>query len=263
MCTFHSLMFYPSLSFLYPYLNVLNLFLHYNFFTLLDIILPSFIFSYTSRRSYTPWFNHSPNIDLILLFVIAKQINLVLRSKFNLFLVLMHEGVWKQVSAKSYHSVLVRYCVFLDTPCTTGDTFYVLSNFFSVKVIPLIFPPRLFCMYPIVQYKCSGASFQNWGLYVQERLVAYFSLCLCFENPTTHNNLHQTGTEDQTNTISNSQRMIEVSMNPIKDQETGFYQNISPCPDEISMFVRHTLYNVNTKVWYNGWSLKSKYGWWR
>ena len=45
--------------------------------------------------------------------------------------------------------------------------------------------------------------------------------------------------------------MIRVSINPIINQETGFYQNISPCPGEISMFVRHTLYNLNAKVFYN------------
>ena len=39
----------------------------------------------------------------------AKKFNLVLRSKFNLFLVLMHEGNWKQIFVKSYHSVLLRY----------------------------------------------------------------------------------------------------------------------------------------------------------
>ena len=39
----------------------------------------------------------------------AKQFNLVLRTKFNLFLVLLHEGDLKQVYVKSYHSALVRY----------------------------------------------------------------------------------------------------------------------------------------------------------
>ena len=42
----------------------------------------------------------------------AKKFNFVLRRKFNLFLVLLHESDWKQVSVKSYHFVLVRFCCF-------------------------------------------------------------------------------------------------------------------------------------------------------
>ena len=36
-------------------------------------------------------------------------------------------------------------------------------------------------------------------------------------------------------------------MNTIMDQETGLYQNITPSGGK-SIFVRHTLYNVNAKV---------------
>ena len=72
------------------------------------------------------------------------------------------------------------------------------SNFFSVKVIPLISFPRPFCMYYLVQYKFSWTFFQNSSLYIQERSATYFTLYLCFEKPVTPDNLHQTATKSQT-----------------------------------------------------------------
>ena len=92
----------------------------------------------------------------------AKHFNLVLRSKFNLFLVLMHEGDWKQVFVKSYHSFMVRYF-------TIRDTFYMLSNIFSFKVIPLFSFPGPFSMYYLIKYKFSRVLFQNSSLYIKER----------------------------------------------------------------------------------------------
>ena len=97
----------------------------------------------------------------------AKHFNLVLRSKFNLFLVLMHEGDWKQVFVKSYLSFMVRYF-------TIRDTFYMLSNIFSFKVIPLFSFPgpfSMYSMYYLIKYKFSRVLFQNSSLYIKERLA--------------------------------------------------------------------------------------------
>ena len=100
--------------------------------------------------------NRKENIRTV--FLKRKKFNLVLRSKFNLFLVLMHEGDWKQVSVKSYHSVLVRYWGFFKThPVQLETPFTCLVTFFLLKLFHLF--PRPFCMYYLVQYKFSWTFF--------------------------------------------------------------------------------------------------------
>ena len=82
-------------------------------------------------------------VPLSTVFLKSKNFNLALRSKFNLFLVLMHDGDWEQVSVKSYHSVLVRFWGFLRYTLYCWKHFYVLGNFFLLKLLHWFLLPDL------------------------------------------------------------------------------------------------------------------------
>ena len=72
------------------------------------------------------------------------DINLALRSKLNLLLVLIHDGDWEQLSVKSYHFVLVLsiYAGFFKMHPVALDNFYLLffylgggGDIFKIKTI--------------------------------------------------------------------------------------------------------------------------------
>ena len=130
----------------------------------------------------------------------------------------------------------------------------MLAIFVSVKVIPIISLQDFsvcITLFIIKFHECSFktevCTFKNvW-------LPILLIICVTWEprNSWQLESNEQQGPDKQNKYHIKFQENDTGSMNPINimDQDTGFYQNVSPCCGEISIFVRHIQYNVNAKVW--------------
>ena len=88
---------------------------------------------------------------------------------------------------------------------TTGDTFACLVPFFLLKLFHLfLFPCFSVCITLLNINFHESPSKTEVKLYIEERLVTYFTLYFCCENSKFHNNLPQTGTKDRTKRINTS-----------------------------------------------------------
>ena len=165
----------------------------------------------------------------------SKRFNLVLRSKFNLFLVLMHEGDWKQVfrqiislRPREISKCFIRHTVLLETPFR--------CNSFSVKVIPLI----LFLDLSSCQYTFLRASFQNSSLHSRTFSYILYSLFMFWETRSLRqlaSNVHKVSNKECECRLNFLKRITYVS---ITSSWKGFHSIISACPGEISLVPRDT-----------------------
>ena len=116
------------------------------------------------------------------------KINLVSPSKFNLFLVLMHDRIGNKFPS---NHITPSWCdneVFKDTSCTTLETPFTCLVTFLCSLTSF---RRPFYRYYLVQNNFSWVFFKNLNMYIQERLATYFTLYLCFEKPANRESFHQ------------------------------------------------------------------------